>query len=111
MSGRSPAVVKRPQAVVDIYRHAEYLADRTSLAVAKRFLKAVEQAVNQLAKSPGLGTLWGGDDPRLAEMRFSPVGRFRNHLIFYRPLPEGGVMIVRVLHGAQDIEALFDAQD
>lgn len=33
---------------------------------------------------------------------------FPKHLVFYRPLPdERGVEIVRVLHGARDLEALM----
>jgi len=39
-------------------------------------------------------------------LRAWPIDGFRNHLVFYRPTDEG-VDIVRVLHGARDIEALF----
>jgi toxin ParE1/3/4 len=38
------------------------------------------------------------------ELRSIPVGKY---LIFYRPIAEG-VEIVRVLHGARDIESLFE---
>ena len=36
-----------------------------------------------------------------------PVGR---HLLFYRPQP-GGIVLVRVLHGARDLPALFSATE
>lgn len=111
MPRKGPAVVKQPQAVIDVYRHAAYLADHGGLAVAKRFVKAVEQTIARLAESPGIGHLWESDHPRLADLRCSSVGRFRNHLVFYRPLPEGGILVVRVLHGAQDVNALFESQD
>jgi hypothetical protein len=39
-------------------------------------------------------------------IRVWPANGFRNPLIFYRPMNEG-VEIVRVLHGARDIESLF----
>lgn len=32
---------------------------------------------------------------------------FPNHLIFYRPV-EDGIEVLRVVHGAQDIEAIFE---
>ena len=35
---------------------------------------------------------------------------FENHLIFYRP-SEDGVDIIRVLHGARDIEKVFEEDE
>ena len=32
---------------------------------------------------------------------------FQNYIVFYRPL-EDGVDVVRVIHGARDIQAIFD---
>jgi toxin ParE1/3/4 len=39
-------------------------------------------------------------------LRVWPIDGFRNHLIFFHPTNDG-VEIVRVLHGARDLEALF----
>lgn len=36
-------------------------------------------------------------------IRSFPVGKY---ILFYRPI-EGGIELVRVLHGARDIESLF----
>ena len=36
-----------------------------------------------------------------------PVGK---HVLFYRPQP-GGIVLVRVIHGARDLPALFSATD
>jgi toxin ParE1/3/4 len=45
--------------------------------------------------------------PELADgLRMWPFGRY---LIFDLPLPEAGVRIVRVLHGARDIARLFES--
>lgn len=111
MPQRKPTVVKRPAAVRDILQHADYLAEHASFAVAVRFARAIEQTISKLARTPGMGTRWNPEHPRLFELRFFPTGKFRNHLVFYRPLPEGGVEVVRVLHGAQDIGALFDGHE
>jgi toxin ParE1/3/4 len=38
-----------------------------------------------------------------------PVKDFEKYLIFYRSLPEG-IEVVRIIHGARDIERLFGAE-
>ncbi len=38
--------------------------------------------------------------------RFIPIPEFEQILIFYKPLPDR-VEIVRILHGARDIEGAF----
>ena len=37
---------------------------------------------------------------------FFPVSRFKAHVVFYRPVA-GGIEIVRVLHGARDIDGVL----
>jgi plasmid stabilization system protein ParE len=110
MARGRPRAVKHPAALKDILDHADYLAEQASLAVATRFVKATEQTISRLATMPRVGSLWDSEHPRLADMRFSPIGKFRNHLVFYRPISGGGVEVVRVLHGAQDIDAIFDEE-
>jgi toxin ParE1/3/4 len=39
-------------------------------------------------------------------LRSFPIGRY---MIFYEPLPDG-VVIVRVLHGARDIDTQFESE-
>lgn len=53
-----------------------------------------------LAARPGVGKMRNGLLPGL---RSHIVGRY---VIFYRAIP-GGIEILRVLHGARDIEAVF----
>jgi toxin ParE1/3/4 len=45
--------------------------------------------------------------PRLADLRRWPVSGFPNHLIFYQPT-EGGIEVVRVLHGARDLATMLE---
>jgi toxin ParE1/3/4 len=56
----------------------------------------------KLAETPGMGR--SREDLRPDLFSF-PVGR---HVLFYRPQP-GGIVLVRVLHGARDLPALFSA--
>ncbi len=55
-----------------------------------------------LAECPQMGQ--SADDLAPALRRF-PVGNF---LIFYA-ITEDGIAVIRVLHGARDIETLFDS--
>jgi len=45
----------------------------------------------------------------LSGLRSLPVQGFEKHLVFYRP-PKEGIEVVRVLHGARDLDLLFDAE-
>ncbi len=73
---------------------------------AIRFLDAAEATFHQIAASPRIGTCYDTENPALAEIRFLPITRFRNDLIFYRPLTNG-IEVFRVLHGAQDIPRIL----
>jgi toxin ParE1/3/4 len=97
--------------VIDLYRHAEYLADHASLAVAERFLKSAERTISRLARTPGQGAPWESNHPRLADLRVASVEGFRNHLIFYRPQPDHSIEVVRVLHAAQDIASILGQEE
>ena len=55
---------------------------------------------------PGMGTRYDPEHSVLAEFRFFPITRFKNDLVFYRPLADG-IEVVRVLHGAQDIHSIL----
>jgi toxin ParE1/3/4 len=50
-----------------------------------------------------VGRAWESPDPRLAGVRVYPLPRrFRNYLVFYRPIA-GGIEVLTVLHGARDL--------
>ena len=55
---------------------------------------------------PGIGAEFEHDHPALAGVRFFPVSRFRNYLVFYRPVADG-IEVIRVVHGARDIDTIF----
>jgi toxin ParE1/3/4 len=56
---------------------------------------------------PGGGRFWGFKRKRLATIRAWPIKGYRNFLIFYRE-SRGSILVVRVLHGARDIEKAFE---
>jgi toxin ParE1/3/4 len=75
-------------------------------SAAARFVAAVRVTEELLLAMPGIGTLRDYDNAALAGMRFHLVKGFRKYLIFYIPR-DYGIEVVRVLHGARDLEALF----
>lgn len=98
------------QATEDAIRIADFLADRASLNTSDKFLNATTRAYRQLAEMPGMGRLRNYGQ-NFFDLHMWPVPQFPNHLIFYRA-DETQVTILRVLHGAQNIEQIFsDPED
>lgn len=102
-------VLVDPRADRDLDEQFQHIAGNNRDA-ALRFLTSARETFEQIATSPELGSIWGFRNPRLAEVRVWRVRGFKNHLIFYRAI-EGGIEIIRVLHGARDIAGLFESED
>jgi toxin ParE1/3/4 len=102
----SRAVVKKPSALADLCEAAVYLDEQTT-GLGDCFLDASETAFEQLTETPGLGRLREFGSPTLKGLRSWRIRGFDNWLVFYRVADET-VEIVRVLHGARDLDAAFD---
>lgn len=76
-------------------------------AVAARFLEAAEETFRQLLRSPQLGAKGEFRSRYLKGIRRWRVNGFENFLLFYRPVDDG-IEVIRILHGARDIETLFN---
>jgi len=100
-------IVRRPAADDDVLEAALHIADDNPDA-AMRFMDAVHQTEARLLATPGMGGQPKFEHPALAGMRFHLVRGFRKYLIFYVPM-DAGIEIVRVLHGARNLEELFSA--
>ncbi len=97
----------RPEADRDTDLAADFYARDSNIDVALRFLNAVETAFERLIQHSQAGSPVRAFDTRLAELRFWPVPGFESYLVFYQLVP-GAIEIVRVLHGARDVEHLLD---
>jgi toxin ParE1/3/4 len=86
-----------PQAEEDLQDIQDYLAAHSPPAAA-RLTNAIERRCQLLAQQPMIGRDRSDLSPWL---RSVVVGKY---LLFYRPLPGGGVEVVRVLHGARNID-------
>lgn len=102
-----PHVIRAEGARRDILQEALYLEERSPQA-SERFLDAVEATIARVADRPGLGAPALYARPELAGLRCVPVDGFKRHLVFYFPR-EGGIEVVRVLHGARDLGVIFGA--
>lgn len=74
----------------------------------ERFADEVEATLDRLKVAPRMGSRARFDNAYLAGIRFVTIRGYRNYLLFYRPI-KGGVEAVDLLHGAQDIEAIFNS--
>ena len=101
----SARIFIRPRAQADLDDTAEYIG-RENPATAVRFLAAAEETFKQLLATPGLGRVREYLDPRLTGLRSWRIRGFENWLVFYRPT-DGGIDVVRVLHGARDLAPLL----
>jgi toxin ParE1/3/4 len=76
--------------------------DAHSSTAADRFLEEFFQAANLLAERPRLGPVRRRRG-RLKGLRSWPLTNFGPYVLFYLPI-ENGIDVVRVLHGARDID-------
>jgi toxin ParE1/3/4 len=88
----------RPRAIVDLEEIGDYIAiDNPAAAVT--LITDIMRCCDLLAESP----LLGRDRNALCTgTRSFPIGRY---IIFYSPAADG-IEIVRVLHGARDVQSL-----
>jgi toxin ParE1/3/4 len=98
-------VVKRLAAEQDLDDIAAFL-QAASPHTAIRFLEAADRACARLAEMPDLGSAYESPHPALAGLRLWSIRDFKRYVILYRPIPDG-IEVVRVVHGARDLESLF----
>ena len=101
-------IIERPKARTELEDIAVYIGLRRP-AAARRFLAAAEKAYATIAAMPQIGSLWRAESVRFRGVRYFPIPRYPNYVIFYRPLADGAE-ILHILHGARDIQRILDAQ-
>jgi|SRR6266853_1062678 len=98
-----PRIVVRPQASVDLATIWALIAEN-SIKHADRFAVLIDDHFQELSRRPQMGRSRSELAP---DLRSFPV---RQYVIFYLPLPKG-IEVVRVLHGARDIESILREDD
>src|SRR5207237_966091 len=89
--------------IEDFERQARWYTRQASEVVAARYLEALKQTLERLARHPGLGHPRAFRDPNLRGLRSYRVEPpFNKHLIFYR-YDSATLQAERVMHGRRDL--------
>jgi toxin ParE1/3/4 len=103
---KRPRLVLSDAAVADILEQGDWYRRQSGQALAKRWEKAVTSSLLHILKTPGSGQQCTFRREELRNMRRATIAGFSRHLVFYR-LDEQEIFILRVLHGARDLENLL----
>ena len=100
-------IIKTPAAKQDLWHIADHIAEN-NVDAAIRFLDAVEGAFSDLADMPKMGQKM--EFRRIPDCRHWVMANpFSSYTIFYIPLSDDRIKVIRVLHGARDVEGMFDS--
>jgi toxin ParE1/3/4 len=103
---KRPRLVLSDAAVADILEQADWYSVQSGAALAKRWEKAVTSTLLRIYKNPAAGTPCAFRLAELRDVRRTQITGFPKHLMFY--LFRGAeVFILRIVHGARDLESLF----
>src|SRR3989304_1704163 len=95
-----PGITRRPLAEADILEVWDYIAD-DSIDAADRWVDRPDEQLRLLAAQPMMGR---ARDELAPGVRSFPFGRY---VVFYAPLDDG-IDVIRGLHGARDVHAVFE---
>lgn len=93
----------------DVVQYGVYLAQH-SITAAEQFVDAVERACQELLEFPGMGAMARLRAADVRNVRKLSVPGFANLIIFYRERDDG-IEVLRVLHGARDIESILAEEE
>jgi toxin ParE1/3/4 len=97
------------EARFDVIDIAYSIAD-DSLQAADRFVEAFDTLCELLEETPGMGVIRDFGNPALKGLRVRAVPGFPNYPVFYT-FNTSSVNVLRVLHGARDLQQLFAADE
>lgn len=103
---KRPRLVLSDAAVADILEQAEWYGEQSGEELAERWEKAVTSTLLRIVKNPRTGTPCTFRPDELRGVRRTLIPGFPKHLLFYR-IQEAEIFILRVLHGARDLENLL----
>jgi toxin ParE1/3/4 len=93
-------------AATDIVEQADWYQAQSAKSLAQRWEKAVTSALLRVVKHPEIGPLCRFKHSDLQNVRRVPIRGFPRHLIFYQ-FRQKDLLVLRVLHGARDLESLL----
>ncbi len=93
-----------PRADADISAQCSWLLNQSTVVIAKKFLTAVNQTIQEISKNPESGNYAETDDSNdvQSSTRYRAVRGFEKLSVYYVVKPDC-VRILRVLHSARRI--------
>jgi toxin ParE1/3/4 len=93
-------------AVADILDQADWYRSQSGQLLALRWERALASAIRDIVRRPAAGATCEFRSLELQDVRRILIPKFPRHLLFYR-FTEEEVFVLRVVHGARDLETLF----
>jgi plasmid stabilization system protein ParE len=88
--------------------NAEYIAaERPQKGV--QFVDSVENLLQLIESSPGMGKRYDSADVRLTSLRWTIVPGFSEMLLFYKEV-DNGIEFVHLIHGRRDLGEVLAAE-
>ena len=103
---RKVQLVLSDLAVADILEQADWYIAKAGHPLAKRWEKAVTSTIFRILRNPSSGRLCLFRARILRDVRSMSIDGFPKHLLFYR-FRRSEVFVLRVVHGARELEGLF----
>jgi toxin ParE1/3/4 len=100
-------IVITPKASEDLDDCFAYISEDNP-EIALRFFDSTRLTIAQIARMPGIGSIFVTENERLQGLRKWSVKDFRKYLIFYIDRDEI-VEIVRILYATRDISDILDS--
>lgn len=92
----------------DLDELAAYIA-QDNIEIATLLYDMAKETYEQLCHNSMIGREYFSKKKKLKGVRFFPIIKFSNYLVFYKVV-EDGVLIIRVLHGNRHISKIIKTQ-
>jgi toxin ParE1/3/4 len=99
-------IIITPKASQDLDDCFAYIS-QDNPEIALQFFDSTRLTIAQIARMPGIGSIFVTDNERLQGLRKWSVKDFRKYLIFYIDRDEV-IEIVRILYATRDINSILD---
>jgi toxin ParE1/3/4 len=99
-------IIITPKASQDLDDCFAYIS-QDNPEIALRFFDSTRITIAQIARMPGIGSIFATNNNRLQGLRKWSVKDFRKYLIFYIDRDDV-VEIVRILYATRDISSILD---
>ncbi len=96
----NPVIRRSLQSLADLDEIWSFIA-RDSEFQADRWIRKIEERIQHLAHHNGAG------HPRFELSPGLRSSNLKDHVVFYRPIGETGMEVVRILHSSRDIHPDF----